>query len=187
MRRPLRRHPVAAEQVRHRGRHRRQRKRLRRTRVPAVAERRHQHRRGKRLLVVQPVPRPSLRVPVFQPRSGRGVEQRQQGGDRPAGRHLVAHVAGVQDNRGQHRAGHDRALRQAGGLQRAALRQVGIGGDDPRQMRRVLDEVDQRPPERCGQIGHRGDVNQRDVERDATHAGVGRLPDQASTIRLNSA
>ena len=39
------------------------------------------------------------------------------------------------------------------------------------QMRRVLEQVDQRPAQRGHQVRHRRDVDQRDVERDAARCG----------------
>ena len=42
-------------------------------------------------------------------------------------------------------------------------------------MRRVLDQIHQCPSQRGGQVGHRGDVDQRDVECDATDSVVAQL------------
>jgi hypothetical protein len=39
----------------------------------------------------------------------------------------------------------------------------------------VLEQVDERPAERCHQVRHRRDVDQRDVKRDSAGADVGRL------------
>ena len=62
-----------------------------------------------------------------------------------------------------------------------------VAGDDLRQLRRMLEEVDQRPAQRGHQVGHRRDVDQRDVERDAANPDVARLGCQASTILPNRA
>ena len=70
---------------------------------------------------VEPVPRPPVGIPVVQARCGRGVEQRQQCGDRPARRAPGSWRRRCRIDRREHGAGHDRALGQPGRLQRAAL------------------------------------------------------------------
>ena len=136
----------------------------------------HQHRRGERARIGEAVAVPAIGIPALQARGRRGIQQRQQRGDRPARRHVDHARAGVERDRFQHGAGHDRPLRQPGALQRAALGELGVAGRRRGAASSGCSmQVDERPAERRHQVRHRRDVDQRDVHRDAADADVCRL------------
>ena len=145
------------------------------TRVPAVPEGGHQHRRRQRARIGEPVSVPAVGIPESQAGRSRGVEQRQQRGDRPARRHVDDARAGVERDRFQHGAGHDRTLRQPGALQRAALGELGVTGGDAARSLGVLDRSTSAQPS----AAIRFDIDAMWISatsmRDAAEADVRRL------------
>ena len=130
---------------------------------------------------------PSFGVPPSRP----GAAEVFSRGSRVAivqpGGHPVRDVAGVEVDRGQHRARHDRALRHPGALQRAAPRQVGVAAATRSQFGGCSSRSTRAHPS----AAIRFDIDA--MWMSATSSAIPRIrtsggsADHASTIRPNSA
>lgn len=84
-------------------------------------------------------------------------------------------LAGVEPQWFQHITRHDRALREPRRFDGALLRPRRITADNAVAVEWVIDQVDEGPPERGEEVGHRGDVYERHVVGNSGPAYLRRL------------
>src|SRR5207253_5487301 len=141
MLRPDRIEAVARREAQQCAPNRGERERLRGTAVAAVAERGDELNRGKRRRVGEPPTVPAPGIPAIEARYRAAVRQWEQRRYSRARLDTQRRVTDIELHAAQHIAGHDRALREPGRLERALLREGRVACRHGRPLVGVFDEV----------------------------------------------